>query len=126
MKSKHRVLFRLVMAVLVQVLLMTAAEPLYAQPDLRNVPWANKTPEDRLIIKTLEIASGKVEIKGGLMVAPVPAGLKGIFKAPTEVLPLKIASGIGYHVANHSTSRVWLTVQVNAPGEEKRLSRTWN
>lgn len=119
MKSKHRVLFRLVMTVFVQAVLMAAAAPLHAQPDLRNVPWANKTPEDRLIIKTLDIASGKVEIKGGLMVVPAPAGLKGIFKAPTEVLPLKIASGIGYQVANHSTSRVWLTVQVNAPGEEK-------
>lgn len=114
-----RVLYRPVIAGLVQILLMAAAAPLCAQVDLRGVPWANKTPEDRLIIKTLEIASGKVEIKGGLMVVPVPMGLKGIFKAQKGDVPLKIVSGIGYQVANHSTSRVWLTVQVNAPGEEK-------
>ncbi|MBZ5491607.1 MAG: hypothetical protein LAO76_11815 [Acidobacteriia bacterium] len=119
MKSKHRVLFRLVMAVLVQVLLMAAAAPVYAQPDLRKVPWVNKTPEERLIIKTLEITGGKVEIKGGLMVVPMPMGFKGIFKAPAGDVPLKIASGIGYQLANHSTSTVWLTVKVNAPGEKK-------
>lgn len=117
MKSKHRVLFRLVIAV--QAMLMAAAASLHAQPDLRKVPWVNKTPEDRLMNKTLEIASGKIEIKGGLMVVPVPVGLKGIFKAPAGDVPLKIASGIGYQVANHSTSTVWLKVQVNAPGEKK-------
>ena len=119
MRSKDSVLFRPVMAVLVQVLLMAAAAPLHAQPDLRNVPWVNKTPEDRLIIKTLEIASGKVEIKGGLMVGPLPVGLKGIFKAEATGVPFKIASGIGYYVDNHSTGTVWLKVQVNAPGEKK-------
>jgi hypothetical protein len=123
MKSKHRVLFHMAVSLMLQALFMAAPVRVIAQPDLRKVPWANKTPEDRLLIKTLEVASGKVEIKGGLIVAPVPAGLKGIFKAPTEVLPLKIASGIGYQVANHSTSRLWLTVQVNAPGEEKPLEQ---
>jgi hypothetical protein len=107
------------MAVLVQVLLMAAAAPVYAQPDLRKVPWVDKTPEERLIVKTLEIGGGKVEIKGGLMVVPMPMGLKGIFKAPAGDVPLKIASGIGYQLANHSTSTVWLTVKVNAPGEKK-------
>ena len=123
MKRKHRVLFHMIAALVLQALFMVAPVRVVAQPDLRKVPWANKTPEDRLIIKTLEIAGGKVEIRGGLMVGPVPAGFKGIFKAPTEALPLKIASGIGYQVANHSTSRVWLTVQVNAPGEEKPLEQ---
>lgn len=123
MKRKHRVLFHLTVALVLQALFMAAPVRVIAQPDLRKVPWANKTPEDRLMIKSLEIAGGKVEIRGGLMVGPVPAGLKGIFKAPTEALPLKIASGIGYQVANHSTSRVWLTVQVNAPGEEKPLEQ---
>lgn len=119
MKSKNRVLFHMTVALVLQALFMAAPVRVVAQPDLRKVPWVNKTPEDRLLIKTLEIASGKVEIRGGLMVGPVPAGLKGIFKAPTEAFPLKIASGIGYQVSNHSTSRVWLTVQVNTPGEEK-------
>jgi hypothetical protein len=119
MISKHRVLFQLTVALVMQALFMAAPVRVVAQPDLRKVPWANKTPEDRLTIKTLEIAGGKVDIKGGLMVVPVPMGLKDIFKAAAADVPLKITSGIGYQVANHSTSPVWLTVQVNAPGEEE-------
>jgi hypothetical protein len=113
MKSKHTV------ALVLQALFMAAPVRVVAQPDLRKVPWVNKTPEDRLTIKTLEIAGGKVDINGGLMVVPMPMGLKGIFKAAAADVPLKIASGIGYQVDNHSTSAVWLTVKVDAPGEEK-------
>ncbi|MGZ4898883.1 MAG: hypothetical protein ACXV8X_04430 [Candidatus Angelobacter sp.] len=121
MKSKHRVSFYLALVLVMQALFMAAPVRVAAQPDLRRVPWVNKTPEDRLTIKTLAIAGGEVGIKGGLMVVPMSKGLKGIFSSGgmEQGVPLKIASGIGYQVANHSTSTVWLTVQVDAPGEGK-------
>jgi hypothetical protein len=122
MTSKRTVLFPLALAVALQALLMVAPTRLHAQRELRNVPWTNLTPEDRLFVKTLEIEGGTVTVQGGLMVVPIALGPKDLFSKSRMDNPgstLKVGSGIGIYVESHSASTVWLTVQVNAPGEEK-------